>query len=554
MPYGPLTRVIHQLRRIALNRDEAELSDGKLLEDFVARRDEAAFGALLERHGPMVMGVCQRVVHDRHDAEDAFQATFLVLVRKAGSVARRELLANWLYGVAYRTALKARTASARRKAKEAEASLMARPEPADESTWRELQPHLDQALTALPDRYRQPIVLCMLEGKTKKEAALLLGCPEGTVSGRLARAKELLAKRLARYAIGATSASIAAVLAQAEVSASVTPTLTNSTMQAATALAAGQALTSGLIPTNVAFLVEGVTKSMLLHKVKMSAVLLLAVSALGFGAMVAYSRVPADVPVNAPVAAAEPDSNAGLGGGGVPAPAVVDKNWATVKGQIVFAGAIPAPRQINVNKNQAQCLANGPIPDESWVINKKNRGVRWTFAWLAPEPGAAALPIHPDLKAVPKEPAVIDQPCCSFIPHCVGMREGQELHVLNTSPIPHNVNVQGNPRKNPGFNVLIPSGGNYVAKELKADKYPLSVACNIHPWMSARVAVFSHPYFAVTDENGTFEIKNAPVGNYRLIVWHESVGWRGGAAGKDGEKITIKPGGIDLGQLKISAE
>jgi hypothetical protein len=229
-----------------------------------------------------------------------------------------------------------------------------------------------------------------------------------------------------------------------------------------------------------------------------------------------------------------------------------DAGWGTVKGQVVFAGTTPAAKEIKVTKDEKHCLSKGPLPDESWVINKKNNGVRWVFVWLAPEPNGAALPIHPDLKAVPKEPAVMDQPCCAFIPHCMGMREGQELIIKNSAPVPHNINCTGNPKKNPGFNVLLPpTEGKYSAKDLKADRYPLNFACNIHPWMNARVAVFDHPYFAVTDENGNFEIKNAPVGKYRLKVWHESVGWKGGAAGRDGDKIEIKKDGTDLGKIDL---
>jgi RNA polymerase sigma factor (sigma-70 family) len=193
------------LRRAALLRDGAGLADGQLLECFVTRREEAAFEAIVRRHGPMVMGVCRRVLGNRHDAEDAFQATFLVLVRKAGAIMSRELLANWLYGVAYNTALKAKAATARRRVCErrgrpALVAEMSETKAAGQDLWSDLRPVLDVELSRLPDKYRVPIILCDLEGKTRKEAARQLGWPEGTLSGRLARGRRLLAAKLTRRA------------------------------------------------------------------------------------------------------------------------------------------------------------------------------------------------------------------------------------------------------------------------------------------------------------------------------------------------------------------
>jgi hypothetical protein len=230
-----------------------------------------------------------------------------------------------------------------------------------------------------------------------------------------------------------------------------------------------------------------------------------------------------------------------------------DKSWGTIKGQIVWdGGAIPEPKVLNVNKDQEHCLGKGPIVSEDWVINKNNKGVRWVFVWLAPEPGGSALPIHPSLKDIPNKEVEMDQPQCAFIPHSLAMREGQVLVAKNSAPISHNVHYTGNPLKNPGGNNIIPPGGSFKIEGLKADRVPLMFECNIHPWMKARVGVFDHPYFAVTDENGNFEIKLAPAGSYRLKVYHDAVGWRNGAAGKNGEKIDIKGGGVtDVGKLGL---
>ncbi|MBX9623760.1 MAG: sigma-70 family RNA polymerase sigma factor, partial [Gemmataceae bacterium] len=178
MAAGQTGGVLRHLRGVALARGGAGPADGQLLADHLAGRDPAALAALVRRHGPMVWGVCRRVVGNHHDAEDAFQATFLVLVRKAGSVASPDLLANWLYGVAHQTALNARRAAARRRAREKQVADMpepeaTRPDPPDPPD--DLRPRLDRELARLPEKYRAPVVLCDLEGKTRKEAARLIG-------------------------------------------------------------------------------------------------------------------------------------------------------------------------------------------------------------------------------------------------------------------------------------------------------------------------------------------------------------------------------------------
>jgi RNA polymerase sigma factor (sigma-70 family) len=205
--------VLHHLRGSALLWDVAGQTDGQLLEGYVRRRDEAAFAALVRHLGPMVWGVCRRTLGD-HDAEDAFQATFLVLVRKAASIVPRERVGNWLYGVARQTALKARALARRRAVRERQGAEMREAEAAPHDCWQDLQPLLDQELSRLPERYRAPVVLCDLEGRTYKEVARQLGCPEGTVASRLARARALLAGRLARRGVSLSVGALAAVLAR----------------------------------------------------------------------------------------------------------------------------------------------------------------------------------------------------------------------------------------------------------------------------------------------------------------------------------------------------
>jgi len=225
--------------------------------------------------------------------------------------------------------------------------------------------------------------------------------------------------------------------------------------------------------------------------------------------------------------------------------------WGTLKGRIVFAGdAIPQPKQIDVNKDPAACLAKGPLFSEELVINPKNRGVRWVFVWLTPEPGKKPLKIHPRLVQVKEKKVTIDQPCCQFVPHALALREGQDLVAKNSAGIAHNIHWTGNPLKNPGGNVIVPAKQEFVIQGLLADnRAPVLISCDIHGWMKAYARVFDHPYFAVTDADGSFEIKNAPAGKFRMVVWHDT-GWGRGL--RDGTPVVIKGNGItDLGEVKL---
>jgi RNA polymerase sigma factor (sigma-70 family) len=279
--------------------DRAGMTDGQLLDCFLTLRDAAALAALVRRHVPMVWGVCRRILHNYHDAEDAFQATFLVLVRKAAVVEPREMVANWLHGVAYQTALKARSAAARRKERERQVVEMPDPAALEQDVWLDLQPLLDQELSRLPDKYRVPIVLCDLEGKTRKEVARQLGWPEGTVAGRLATARKMLAKRLAQRGLVMSGGALAAVLSQNAAQACVPATVVASTIRAATLAAVGNAATVGVISAQVAALTQGVLKTMLLQKLKVAMAVLLVLSATCVGAGGLIYHVQAGEPAKA---------------------------------------------------------------------------------------------------------------------------------------------------------------------------------------------------------------------------------------------------------------
>ena len=284
MPTGQLHPVIRYIRKLAGAGQGGESTDGQLLGRFVKNRDERAFAAIVERHGPMVLSVCRRLLHGANDVDDVFQAVFLVLVRKAGSIGKPELLANWLYGVTCRTAVKARGEAFRRQARLKEMVDMPATEAISDPGWQELRPLLDEELKCLPDKYRAPLVLCYLQGRTYTEAARILSWAEGTVSGRLARGRDLLRARLTRRGLTLSGAALATLLTHNAASATLVPAaLAANTVQAALLVAAGNSLAAGVISTQVATLTEGVLQAMFVTKLKIAAAVILAMGVLGMG-------------------------------------------------------------------------------------------------------------------------------------------------------------------------------------------------------------------------------------------------------------------------------
>ncbi|HEV3261598.1 MAG TPA: sigma-70 family RNA polymerase sigma factor [Gemmataceae bacterium] len=289
---GQLTLALQHLRQLIRQGAAGELPDTELLERFVGQRDEAAFEVLVWRHGPMVLSLCQRLLHNAHDAEDVLQATFLTLARKAGSIRKRESLGSLLYKVAYRIALHAKARAAQTATGAGRMQDLPAAEAADEDIWQEVRPLLDEAIQRLPEKYRIPIVLCYLQGKTNREAAAQIGCPIGTVCTRLARARELLRRQLARHGVTLSAALLGTVLSRHAVSAAASKPLVAVTVKAACLLAAGQTGAAGLISANVASLVQGASKAMFLTKLKITGVLLLAagVVAAGAGVLTQHAR------------------------------------------------------------------------------------------------------------------------------------------------------------------------------------------------------------------------------------------------------------------------
>lgn len=272
--------ILHLIRRAVEDRRLRELPDQELLGRFYAQQDEAAFQALLRRHGPMVLDVCGGVLGNEADAEDAFQATFLILARKAGSIRKMASLGSWLHGVAYRTALKARAQSATRQKHEARGTVRQASEP-DDLSWREVRQVLHEEVNGLPERFRAPLVLCYLEGATQEAAAVQLSLGKSALRERLERGRALLRTRLTRRGVGPAALLVAAAWPTVNASASMPVTLMVSTVKAASQFAAGRAA-AGLISAKVATLAEGVLNTMLLSKIK-TAVVVLVGSALLLG-------------------------------------------------------------------------------------------------------------------------------------------------------------------------------------------------------------------------------------------------------------------------------
>jgi RNA polymerase sigma factor (sigma-70 family) len=286
MTQAQFAPVLRHLRRLAGGEPTKDLTDAQLLHRFRAQREEAAFAALVQRHGGLVWSVCRRVLGHDQDAEDAFQATFLVLARHADSVRTGEAVAAWLYRVAHRIALRAGRELTKRRTRERQAEARVAPDVDAELTWRELQAVLAEELDRLPEKYRAPFILCCLEGKSGPEAARHLGWKVGTVTGRLTQARKQLRQRLARRGVGLAAALTAPALGRPALA--VPPGLLKATTARAVLLAAEPA--EGAVSAPVAALMKGASPSVVGAKLKIAAVLVLILGVLASGAALRANR------------------------------------------------------------------------------------------------------------------------------------------------------------------------------------------------------------------------------------------------------------------------
>jgi RNA polymerase sigma factor (sigma-70 family) len=316
---GQMDAVVQQIRHLAEGGRASPLTDQQLLERFIARKDESAFAALVRRHGPMILGLCRRVLHHVQDAEDVGQATFLVLARKAAAIRKQESVGSWLYGVAYRLAMKAKTEAAKQRSPRSihrfaladrapsDSSVNVRgralndkssqePDPLSEITWREVCTALDEELARLPDRCRAPLVLCYLQGKTQDEALQQLGWSKSTFRRRLEEGRKKLCGRLTRRGITLSAGLWATLLSDQGASAALSSVLLQSTVQAAIPFAAGQFAGAGISP-HVTWLAERALKTAALTKMKWIALLGLATAlttGMGLAAHQALTANPAN--------------------------------------------------------------------------------------------------------------------------------------------------------------------------------------------------------------------------------------------------------------------
>jgi RNA polymerase sigma factor (sigma-70 family) len=284
--------LLQQLRRLFRPHEAGNVNDAELLARFTGSRDDNAFAALVNRHAPLVWGVCRRVLEHDHDAEDAFQGTFLVLARKAHSICNKHSIGSWLYGTAHRIAKKARVAAARRRNHETRAASSPVAKTSSELAWRELQAILDEELNRLPEKYRAPFLLCCLERRTKKEAAQELGWHEGTVSSRLAHARKLLQQRLARRGVALSALLCGMTLAETPASATVPISLIETTVKSALQFVTGEAMRAGA-QSGAAALAEGLLKAMAAERLKAGVVVLFVLSVVSAGVW-ALSRAARD--------------------------------------------------------------------------------------------------------------------------------------------------------------------------------------------------------------------------------------------------------------------
>jgi RNA polymerase sigma factor (sigma-70 family) len=317
--------VFGHLRRLFSLQSPDDQSDSALLGRFVGQRDEAAFAKLLQRHGPLVLRVCQQVLEHPDDAEDAFQAAFLVLARQAGSIRQGESLPGWLYRVAYHIAVQARSRSVNRQVHEKQVAVMRPAESSEHNDWKDLWPIVHDEVNRLPAKYRSPLVLCYLNGMTNEEAADQLACPVGTVKTRLNRARDMLRDRLARRGVALAPVLLAGLLVPSTAKAGIPAALAETTVRAAGLVAAGQSIAGVGVSAEVSALAEGALKALFVSKVK--AVAAAAVLMVGLGSTAAglwWQHSPSSFPFAAPASANHPgaalpaDSVSGL-----PVPAVL---------------------------------------------------------------------------------------------------------------------------------------------------------------------------------------------------------------------------------------
>jgi RNA polymerase sigma factor (sigma-70 family) len=392
MAHAQLGAVLRHIRKLAGAPQTQDRTDGQLLHAFAAHNDHSAFAALVRRHGPLVMGVCRQVLRHTQDAEDVFQATFLVLARKAASIRKSEALVSWLHGVAYRMAMNAKRNAARRRQHESRAKTVSPANPSWEVAWHEVQTLLNEEIQRLPEKYRAPFLLCCVENQSRAEAARQLGLKEGTVWSRLSQARKQLQERLARRGVTLSAVLGAAAVSKSVGTAAVPDLLVETTARAAALYAAGQTAAGGLISAEVAALVKGVTQTMLVTKLKIATALLLATTlmATGAGMLVrqpAAAAVPQEKEAAKPAASLTP-IEATAKSQSTAAPDNTDEA-VVLSGLVLDPDGKPASgAKLYLARNTFKSKADLPVIPKAFI------GGPPTYLWTDDPPQMADLPLR----------------------------------------------------------------------------------------------------------------------------------------------------------------
>lgn len=489
--------------------------DRTLLGRFIERRDDAAFASIVKRHGGFVLGVCRRVLRDASLAEDAFQAVFLVLAKNPQAAANATSISAWLFGTARRVSLAARRGELRRVKREQRAAAKAPSEPCAE--WDDLLLAVDEELARLPEENRAALIACFLREQTQDEAARELGWSLSTLRRRLERGKELLKARLTRRGATLAAGMFAGVFAPSNAVAVPLELAAKAGDASACSPAALKLASAKSFPTLP--LLAG-----------------LVVAAVAAGSLVPRAEVEAR-PANVIATAA-------------PAP---KPEWVAFSGQVTYPAAreIPERREITKNdlfvKDAECCFQDGRrLFLDELVIDAKTRGLANAVVWLRPdlENRDPAFPENKILRKHEAKERAVEVKDCQFTPRITLARPGDTIRFKNPAPLATNVRYDSTAR-GPGakfgqFNVLLAANtGDYTATEtLQRGRVADMFQSSIHTWMRGFVWCFDHPYAAVTDAEGKFSIPNAPVGTWRLVIWHEKYGFSGGAYA--GRKVTFE--------------
>lgn len=505
--------------------------DRTLLARFADGRDDAAFAALVGRHARMVYGVCKRAVRDEHLAEDAFQAVFLVLAKNPAGAASASSVGGWLFGVARRVGLAARRHEQRR-------NRLPDPRSGESSApdFGDLMRALDEELAKLPDEYRAPLVACFLEERTLDEAARHLGWSVSTLRRRLDRGKELLRARLTRRGATLGAGLFAGVLAPS-----------------ARAAVPGRLLEAVAEPTPFAraLAAEAVRGSFFVKAWLPFVAVAVTLAGLAAGSAGERPEQPprSPDPVGASHAAAAP----------APRPAA-RAPWVTVSGQVVFPEErdLPKPRLVPAGALKDAMFFAGATYDDLQV-HATNRGLANAVVWLRPDSDDPKAQFPADKIRRKAEPTthLVEAGRDGFTPRVLAARVGDRITFGNPTPIAFNVRYQRPTsadapmgEETGEFNILLAPGKTHTSAPLTRTRICDLVGDGIHPWVKAYVLAFDHPHSAVTDASGKFTIPDVPEGTWRVVVWHEKVGYRYAAKGRLGEAVVIRGDGKqDLGRF-----